>query len=80
MVDHAKAGKVGGEEAREADEKVAEEGYEERWEGFRVLCEGLGWEGGDGGGEEEVWACDRFESLSQGEAGGRCLMTGQVRR
>ncbi|EST07963.2 hypothetical protein PSEUBRA_002347 [Kalmanozyma brasiliensis GHG001] len=42
LVDHEQAHKVGGTEAEEADVRLAEEGYEERWEAFCELCGGLG--------------------------------------
>lgn len=42
LVDHEQSAKVGGREAMEADLKLAEEGYAEKWEVFAGLCRSLG--------------------------------------
>ncbi len=44
LVDHEKAQSVGGKEAEEADVKLAEEGYEEKWEFLWNFVGVWGWE------------------------------------
>ncbi|KAJ9473900.1 hypothetical protein PHBOTO_003972 [Pseudozyma hubeiensis] len=42
LVDHEHAQAVGGRLAEEADQVLAEEGYEDKWEVFEALCRSLG--------------------------------------
>ncbi|GAC95828.1 hypothetical protein PHSY_003405 [Pseudozyma hubeiensis SY62] len=42
LVDHEHAQAVGGRVAEEADQVLAEEGYEDKWEVFEALCRSLG--------------------------------------
>jgi hypothetical protein len=42
LVDHERARMRGGHEAEDADVKLAEEGYAERWHAFADLCSSLG--------------------------------------